>query len=233
MLSDFDSMCAYLNSVGVEGEIYEYILFYAGGFEAWAQMPLFIWIRTSEGIMFATIRNVGYLRDVNFFESLKLSIMSAPEYISTYSEKDAAANILGVEKSIYGLKIRNTGALFGLRDVFENLGVTVEWDEENNSVILTNETKGVAAILKIGEYIWKSDAYKLDTYYKGVDKDEFEDYGSSMIRMYDDRTIIDSNLLWIMFGWMLEKNYSYSIEVDNQSSIVYIKREYWDDTDNL
>ncbi len=219
----FDTM----RSVGLTGEIYDYTIFTTPYIDFAANMPMSVWMNTSEGVKFATIIRTGD-DNPNFFDLFRINIYTPDEYVKKFGEHSGKAVILGEEKNFSYVKIRNEGAEIGLRELMEDLGISIEWNEDDESITLMcpediNPNWGIN--LQIGEYSEQDGAFHAsETLIRpGTDRDG--EQSEFLVKMIDDRTVINNRTACYLLDWLLRQNYEDPIHessVDNEKSVVEI-----------
>lgn len=231
-----------LYSSGIKSEIYDYIFFATPYLGDEFFMPMSVWLNTASGIKFATIERGG--EGSNFFNVFKLEILEPYEYINRFSLKRANTTILGVAKTFDYSVIRNKGANIGLRELMETLGINVIWNELDNSISLmcpenVNPQNGIN--LKFDMYLPKNELYTVTaTLIKPGSSRNGKDltsdiawhsmYGACVLRMKDDRTIVDNFIAEELINMLLlttdSGNNFYSLIVDTSDNTIKL---YYDD----
>ncbi len=219
----FDTM----RSVGLTGEIYDYTIFTTPYIDFAANMPMSVWMNTSEGIKFAAIIRTGD-DNPNFFDLFRIEIYTPDEYVKKFGKRSGKAVILGEEKNLSYVKIRNEGAEIGLRELMEDSGISVEWNDDDDSITLMcpediNPNWGIK--MQIGEYSEQDGAFHAsETLIRpGTDRDG--EQSEFLVKMIDDRTIVNNRTACYLLDWLLRQNYEDPIHessVDNEKSVVEI-----------
>lgn len=224
-LSDRLNFCETMYLLGLNVELHDYVIFTTPNIGNEANMPISVWLKTSDGVKFATLKRVGD-NNPNFFKLFRIDIYEPDEYVRKFSERPGKLFIFNTEKNFSYIEVRNEGANFGLRELMEDLGISVIWNEEDTSITLmspaeVNSNWGLK--LQLGDYSTEDEAYNVTQTIIRPGTERDGEQTTYFVKMIDDKTIVSNRVASYQLNWLLRKDYDdvlYEMNIDNDKGIV-------------